>query len=141
MNLFAARDIVAGVLTGLALGGMGFFAVVFAPALFRTLSTEAAGALVRSIFPIYYLCLASITGAAAVAVWNRPEAPVLGVVAALFIFSRFVLMPRINRARKDGLAGDAHEAEQFSGLHRLSVIINVAQMGALGIVLLRLMAT
>ncbi|TQF81116.1 DUF4149 domain-containing protein [Elioraea sp. Yellowstone] len=116
--------------TALLLGGMAFFAFVVAPAVFRALGAEAAGAFLRRLFPVYYVWCAGMAATAAVALvplaWEA--AGVMAIVAAGFVFARQALMPRINAYRDAARAGDASAQARFVGLHRLSVAINLAQM-------------
>jgi hypothetical protein len=119
------------VVCGAALGAMLFFAGVVAPLTFRTLPSDVAADFIRALFPVYYAVLMAVTAAAALSLWDRREAPVLAAVAVLFAFARWGLMPRINRARDLHLLGEAEEGKIFRRLHRLSVLINVAQMIAL----------
>ncbi len=46
-------------------------------------------------------------------------------------------MPRINRFRDDHLQGNQKAGRTFNILHRLSVGVNLAQMGIIGFVLYR----
>jgi len=61
-----------------------------------------------------------------------PEVATLAVVAAGFIFANTVLRPRIDAAR------DSENNAVFRRLHRASVIINMAQLVAVTVVLIRL---
>jgi hypothetical protein len=47
------------------------------------------------------------------------------------------LVPRINQLRDEELAGDETAGAQFAKLHRLSVIINMVQLAALIVLLIR----
>jgi hypothetical protein len=127
------------ILCALALGGMVFFAGVFAPLVVRRLPAEAANALISDITPHYCTVLVLLCGASAALLWNRPEAPVLAAVAGLFAFSRFALMPRLDKARRASVVGDPEETEMFSSLHSLSTLVHFAQMAALIAVFLRLL--
>lgn len=123
--------------TALLLGAMVFFAAVVAPSVFRALEPRDAGAFLRRLFPVYYVFGAGMAGAAAIALlpvaWEA--ALVMAVVASGFVFSRQGLMPRINAYRDAELAGDASAGLPFSRLHRLSVVINLAQMLLVALVL------
>ena len=127
--------LLAAVATAILLGGMVYFAGVFAPVVFRNLPADVAGGLIRRVFPVYYLVglvLAALAGV--VALPGRPvEGAVLLAVAVGFLFARQVLMPRINAARDSG--ADA----RFSRLHRFSVAINMVQLLAAAVVLVTLM--
>ena len=63
------------------------------------------------------------------------------VVGAGFWFARQVLMPRVNRARDEHLAGDVAAGSRFNRLHRTSVAINAVQLLATAAVLVRFTST
>lgn len=138
MDLVAAVHIFGFLLSGMALGAMLFFAAVVTPLVFRNLPSDIAGDFLRGMFPVYYAVLMAVTGIAALCLWPWPEAVLVAAVALLFAFAKWGLRPRIGRARDLSLLGDAEETKVFRRLHRLSVIIAVAQMLALLTVLLRL---
>lgn len=123
--------------TALLFGGMVFFAFIVAPNVFRALGPQHAGAFLRRLFPVYYVFGAGMAGAAAIALvpvaWEA--ALVMAVVASGFVFSRQGLMPRINAYRDAELAGEASAKQPFARLHRLSVVINLAQMVLVALVL------
>jgi len=123
----------------LHLGGMVFFAAVVAPLVFTRLPPEHAGPFIRQIFPIYYLWVGATAAVAAIAILlSRPiEAAVLVASAAITAWLRQVLMPRINRASDAVQAGDASAKAVFDRGHRLSVIINLVQLVAAAVVLVR----
>lgn len=124
-------------LTGLVLGGMTFFAFVFAPLVFIKLPAETAGSFIRQVFPVYYRVFAAAAALAALAAWGRIDAIVLALVAGGFLLAWLWLMPRINQAR-DVSAVDAAAGARFGRLHRLSVLINAGQLIAVLIVFVRL---
>jgi uncharacterized membrane protein YhiD involved in acid resistance len=107
--------------TALLFGGMVFFALIVAPNVFRALGPQHAAAFLRRLFPVYYVFGAGMAAAA--------------VVASGFVFSRQGLMPRINAYRDAELAGDASAKQPFARLHRLSVVVNLAQMVLVALVL------
>ncbi len=125
---------------GLLLGGMVFFAAVVAPLVFTRLPGEHAGRFIRALFPRYYLWVLGLAAAAAVALLPaRPlDAAAMAAVAALTWWLRQRLMPRINALSDAAQAGDAASKPRFDRAHRLSVILNTAQMAAALVVLLRL---
>lgn len=141
MDWLAVSHIAGFLLCGMVLGAMLFFAGVVAPLTFRTLPSDIAGDFIRALFPVYYGVLMAATAAAALSLWDRREGPVLAAVAVLFAFARWGLMPRINWARDLHLMGEPEEGKIFRRLHRLSVLINIAQMIALLGVLLHLAST
>jgi hypothetical protein len=117
---------------GLLLGIAGFFTFVIAPAAHRILPKEQAAALTRAIFPTYYLSVGVLAlGASIGLVAREPYMSKLMLGAALVAFvCRQVLTPRINRTRDAREAGDAAAGKRFARLHRLSMILNFAIMGA-----------
>lgn len=119
-------------LLGVLIGSMLFFAAVVAPTVFRALPAEHAGPFLRRLFPRYYAWGAGVAALAtllAVAAGAAPAVTALCALIALgFVFARQVLVPRINRARDAELAGDAPAGRRFARLHRLSVLLNAAQL-------------
>ncbi len=134
MDSFALIDIAALLAAGV-LGAMLFFAAVVAPLVFAHFPEDEAGAFIRRLFPRYYDVLAIVSALAAVLALGTLEGVILAAVAALFVLSRFWLMPRINAARDMGAAA----VNRFESLHRASVVINLVQMVALlGVMVLAL---
>jgi hypothetical protein len=123
--------------TALLLGGMVFFAALVAPVVFRVLPAEAGGRFLRTLFPRYYVWVIGTAAAAAVALFplSKLDAGIMAAVAALGVWLRQVLMPRINAASDAAKAGDASAQRPFDRGHRLSVIANLLQMGAAAAVL------
>ncbi len=62
----------------------------------------------------------------------------MALVAFGAVLSRQGLMPRINAARDRMLAGDETSGRRFNQLHRASVVINLLQLLAALVVLVRL---
>ena len=110
----------------LLFGGMGFFAAVMAPLVFTRLPATTAGPFIRQVFPVYYLWVLGFAALAAVALAaQRPiDAAAMAAVAALTLWLRQGLMPRINQL------SDAGESAAFARAHRLSVVLNMAQLAA-----------
>jgi len=135
MEGFQLIDI-AALLAAAVFGAMLFFAGVVAPLVFAQFPEEEAGAFIRRLFPRYYDVLAIASALAAVLALGTLEGGILAAVAALFVVSRFWLMPRINVARDAGAAA----VQRFELLHRASVIINLAQMVALIVVMVLALA-
>jgi hypothetical protein len=130
---------VALLATALLLGGMVFFVVAVAPLVFTRLPPEWAGRFIRQLFPFYYLYVLGLSAAAAVALLplRLPDALAMAVVAALTAWLRQRLMPRINAWSDAAQAGDATAKGRFDRAHRLSVVLNLAQMLVALVVLLR----
>lgn len=118
-------------------GGMVTFSFLFAPLVFAKLPAELAGSFIRGFFPWYYLFVIVVGALAALALIGA--APWMGAVAAAVavggVIARQVLMPAINRARDRELAGDTGASGRFKLLHGASVVLNLVQMVALGLVL------
>lgn len=121
-------------------GTIVFFSAGTAPVVFRVLDEASAGRFLRALFPRYYLVLlfAALAAALGLALSRPFDAAVMAVVALGAIVSRQGLMPRINAARDRMLAGDEGAGHHFNHLHRLSVVINVLQLVAAFVVLVRL---
>jgi len=126
--------------TALALGGMVFFAFFMTPLVFIKLEREVAAGFLRAVFPIYYQVMAALSIASALPIWYRAEAMVMAGNAVVFVFVKMLLLPPINRARDARDAGDAAGEARFKRLHKLSVLINLAQMIAVAVVFVRLSA-
>ncbi len=137
MNSFQVLDMTGVLLLSLITGGMFFFAAVMTPLVFTKLPPETSGPFIRQAFPVYSQVMAGLTLAAALLLWNYPEAIPLVIVFILFLWAWLWPMPRINRLRDDQLRGDPKAGKTFNRLHRLSVGINLAQMLIAGIVLVR----
>ena len=118
---------------------MVFFSCVVAPLIFIKLDGVTAGYFVRSIFPWYYLFIASLAAISSVSLFHRYflEACILGGISAAAVLGRQILMPWINRCR-DNMSADNSEAERsFKILHGISVWINVLQLiGSISVVIL-----
>ncbi len=135
MDSFQLIDI-AAMIGATVLGAMLFFAGVVAPMIFSHFPEDEAGAFIRRLFPRYYDVLAIVSALGAVLALGTQEGVILAAVAALFVVSRFWLMPRINAARDAGAAA----SNRFAQLHRASVVINLVQMAALVVVIMLALA-
>lgn len=112
----------------LALGGGVFFTFAITPVLFRRLGREQAGDIVGLLFPGYFKALAGLNAVAAVLLFYRTEAWVLGGVALAFLFQDLLLRPAIERARPGRRAGEAAATRRFRRLHALSAVLNLAAL-------------
>jgi len=123
-------------------GGMTFFAFVYAPLVFIKLGTETGGQFIREVFPVYYVAMGATSVVAAVllafgSATRGADALAMVCIGIVFFLARFVLLPIINRNRDAGQAGDVEAKKRFDVLHRVSVIVNLAQMVAVLVVLVR----
>ena len=139
-----AAIIDAAALTAAAVvfGGMVFFAFVYAPLVFIKLGTETGGQFIREVFPVYYVAMGATSIAAAVllafaSAARGVDALAMACIGIVFFLARFAMLPIINRNREAGLAGDIAAKKRFDALHRVSVIVNLAQMLAVLAVLVR----
>ena len=139
-----AAIIDAAALTAVAVvfGGMVFFAFVYAPLVFIKLGTETGGQFIRDVFPVYYVAMGATSIAAAVllafaSAARGVDALAMTCIGIVFFLARFAMLPIIHRNREAGLAGDIAAKKRFDALHRVSVIVNLAQMLAVLAVLVR----
>ena len=130
-------DITGIFLLALIIGGMFFFAAIMTPLVFTKLPPEISGPFIRKTFPVYSQAMAGMTLAAALSLWSYSESVYLISVVILFLWAWLWLMPRINRYRDEQLKGNEKAEKTFNILHRLSVVVNLAQMGVIGFVLYR----
>ena len=123
-------------------GGMAFFAFVYAPLVFIKLGTEVGGRFIREVFPVYYVAMGGVSIAAAVLLGFASAARgvdtlTMACTGIVFFLARYALLPIINRNRDAGQAGDVAAKKRFDALHRLSVVVNLVQMLAVLMVLVR----
>ncbi|MEL7230985.1 MAG: DUF4149 domain-containing protein [Pseudomonadota bacterium] len=120
---------IATITAGMLLGAMVFFPSVVAPNVFRALDEENGGAFLRQLFPAYYIFIIVFSALTAALAYTRPVLAIgFALVALSTLIVRQVLVPKLNRWRDEGVAGDAAAQKRFDGGHRLSVIVNMAQM-------------
>jgi hypothetical protein len=121
----------SALLCAASLGAMIFFSSIVAPSVFQTLPPHHAGAFLRALFPRYFLINGMVAGIAAILAARSLESTLLLAAAAAMVGVTYFLIPQINAARDRVTAGDASAKPRFDALHRLSVIINVAEMAVL----------
>ena len=113
-------------LIAISLGTMLFFSFVIAPVIFKILNANNAGKFVRKIFPYYYLINLIILSIVVLLLFYISSISldfyITLVIAILFAFSLFILMPLINKLK------DNKEERKFKYSHTLSVIINFIQI-------------
>ncbi len=132
-------EFVALLLISTLFGGMMLYSFGFAPMVFSTLPAEEAGRFIRAAFPWYYLfviVIAALGGAILLLSDSRSGALMLAI-AAVAVYARQLLMPRINAARDQRSEGRADAKGQFARLHGFSVALNFVQLIAAGYVLYR----
>ena len=131
---------IANVAAGSLFGGMLFFTAFFAPKAFQRLPEGIADRFVRDLFPPYYMLALAFAGITAVtcAPFRTPEAIIMALVAAGFLFARYYLMPRTVLAHDEREKGTPGAAAAFTDLHKRSAFLNIVQFIATLIVLIRL---
>ena len=113
-------------LIAISLGTMLFFSFVIAPVIFKVLDANNASKFVRKIFPHYYLINLVILSVAVLLLHYISSVDldfyIILIIAILFAFSLFILMPLINKLK------DNKEEKKFKYSHTFSVIINFIQI-------------
>jgi len=134
-------DAVAALGAAALFGGMLLFATVVTPTVFRSLAEAPMRVFLRAIFPLYYLyvIVTSLAGGLATISSNPRLGAILLAIAAAAVVLRQIVMPRANAARDAELAGDARAKARFQTLHRVSVVVNLAQLLLAGLVVVRLL--
>ena len=117
-------------------GGMGFFAFLFTPLVFKYTEREDAAQFLRKVFPVYHRVNAGLAIVPALLLMPGQSYAVELVtmlsVAAAFLFAARVLVPAANMAREAG------DTKKFSRVHRGSVILHMIQWIAVAVILIRL---
>jgi hypothetical protein len=132
-------EFVALLLVSTLFGGMMLYSFGFAPMAFSALPREDAGRFIRAAFPWYYLfvIINAGFGGGILLLSNSRSGVLTFVIAAIAIYARQMLMPRINVARDEQLRGRAEAKRRFGRLHGISVALNFVQLIVAGYVLYR----
>ena len=118
---------------------MFFYSFGIAFNVHKTLDKENAGKLLRKLFPLYFLwglLIAIIIECILLYQENPLKAFVIAIVAIGFLYSRQVLVPRLNKNRDQANEGSEEAKKSFGYLHFQSVSINLLQMILLIIILI-----
>ncbi|HCG94587.1 MAG TPA: DUF4149 domain-containing protein [Halieaceae bacterium] len=124
----------ANALVLMLLGAMLFFPSVVAPVVFNSLPEAQAGVFLRSMFPRYYGFMITLSLIAALLfLVANDESVYQAAIVCLFVgvstlWVRQWLLPRINAARDEQLAGNVEAGRRFDRDHKLSVGINMLQL-------------
>jgi Domain of unknown function (DUF4149) len=120
--------------SALLFGGMVLYSFGFSPLVFSALPMATAGKILRHAFPFYYVFVILTALIAAVALWSIDSlsAGLMAATAAAALFARQVLMTMVNFFRDRG------ETRNANRVHFFSVAINMLQLLAVFIVLVRL---
>ncbi len=130
----------AALAAALLFGGMAFFSFVMAPLVFRQLEREQAAEFMRAAFPRYYAAmgLCALVAALLAATDDTLSSAIMAGVAVAFAALRAFLLPAVNRHRAGRAAGDEAASRAFSRLHGFSMVVNLVQLAAVAVVVLRL---
>ena len=122
---------VADILTAGLLSIMLFFSFSVARNIHRTLDKKNAGSLLKVLFPKYFLWSALISFLCLILYIIEGQDIQLIAMSFVFlgsVFSKYYLVPRINKNRDLVMKGSTPSGKNFSSLHLASVLINAIQM-------------
>ena len=128
----------ANYLTVALLSILVFYSFGIAINVHRTLDKENAGKLLRKLFPIYFLWGLFISISAEIIFLlnaKHEQAFIMAVIFIGYLYSRQILVPKINKSRDLANEGDEKSKKTFNSLHFQSVSINLIQMLLLIIIL------
>jgi hypothetical protein len=117
---------------------MIFYSFGIAINVHRTLDKENAGKLLRKLFPIYFLWGLFISILAEIIFLlnaRQEQAFIMALIVIGYLYSRQILVPKINKSRDLANEGDERSKKDFNSLHFQSVAINLVQMLLLIIIL------
>ena len=117
---------------------MIFYSFGIAINVHRTLDKENAGKLLRKLFPIYFLWGLFISIVAEIIFLlnaKQEQAFIMALIVIGYLYSRQILVPKINKSRDLANEGDERSKKDFNSLHFQSVAINLVQMLLLIIIL------
>jgi hypothetical protein len=117
---------------------MVFYSFGIAINVHRTLDKENAGKLLRKLFPIYFLwgIVISITAEIIYLLEGlNVQAFIMAIIVIGYLYSRQILVPKLNKNRDLANEGDEKSKKIFSSLHLQSVSINIIQMLFLALIL------
>jgi hypothetical protein len=117
---------------------MIFYSFGIAINVHRTLDKENAGKLLRKLFPIYFLwgIFISITAEIIYLLEGlNVQAFIMAIIVIGYLYSRQILVPKLNKNRDLANEGDEKSKKIFSSLHLQSVSINIIQMLFLALIL------
>jgi hypothetical protein len=117
---------------------MIFYSFGIAINVHRTLDKENAGKLLRKLFPIYFLwgIIISIIAEILYLVQGQQiQSFIMAIVVIGYLYSRQILVPKLNANRDLANEGDEKSKKIFSSLHFQSVTINLIQMVLLAIIM------
>ena len=110
---------------GAILSFMIFFPIVVATSVFKVLDEKQSSKFLRIFFPKYYLygfVLSAIGLTLSIYYGNKLSMLIFLLIVVGFVFSRQVLMPKINKSK------DLEDENKFNKLHKFSVFIIFLQI-------------
>ena len=110
---------------------MVFYSFGIAINVHKTLNKENAGKLLRKLFPIYFLWGIIISIVAEVIYLlngQQMQAVIMAIILIGYLYSRQILVPKLNKNRDLANEGDKKSKKIFNSLHFQSVAINLIQM-------------
>ena len=117
---------------------MIFYSFGIAINVHKALDKENAGKLLRRLFPIYFLWGLFISILAEIIFLlnaKQEQAFIMAIIFIGYLYSRQILVPKINKSRDLANEGDEKSKKDFNSLHFQSVAINLIQMLLLIIIL------
>ena len=117
---------------------MIFYSFGIAINVHKTLDKENAGKLLRRLFPIYFLWGLFISILAEIIFLlnaKQEQAFIMAIIFIGYLYSRQILVPKINKSRDLANEGDEKSKKDFNSFHFQSVTINLIQMLLLIIIL------
>ena len=111
-------------LSSFLLGSLIFFSAIIAPNVFKILPEQNARSFIRSIFPKLYLwgIFISLINCLSLIFLSKIAFYLSIIVFLGFVFSRQILMPKINTL------SDTKNQKKFQQYHTLSVLIFITQL-------------
>jgi len=111
-------------LSSFLLGSLIFFSAIIAPNVFKVLPEKNARSFIRSIFPKLYLwgIFISLINCLSLIFLSKIAFYLSIIVFLGFIFSRQILMPKINTL------SDTKNQKKFQQYHTFSVLIFITQL-------------
>ena len=117
---------------------MIFYSFGIAINVHRTLDKENAGKLLRKLFPIYFLWGIVISITAEIIYLQEGlnvQAFIMAIIVIGYLYSRQILVPKLNKNRDLANEGDEKSKKIFNSLHLQSVSINIIHMLFLALIL------
>ena len=111
-------------LSSFLLGSLIFFSAIVAPNVFKTLPEKNARSFIRSMFPKLYLwgIIISLVNSVSLIFLSQTAFYISIIIFLGFLYSREILMPRINAL------SDTKNQKKFQQYHTFSVLIFIIQL-------------